>query len=216
MLSTELLRRVSRVAMSAVVTAALLAGCESMNLSLGKKIDYKSSGSAPALEVPPDLTTPAYDDRYQVSTASGVAAARAAGRSTELLPVSSDARLARSGSERWLVVKTTQEAAWATLRDFWTKNGFVIAVEQPALGIMETDWAENRADLPKDFLQRFTSTTSSAAESSAARNRARSRFSSAIAARHNCRPSFPEERVKTGTGSCCLRIPSSRPNFWNA
>jgi outer membrane protein assembly factor BamC len=176
MSSTELLRRVSRAAIGAAVAALLLAGCESMNFSIGKKIDYKSSGSAPSLEVPPDLTTPTYDDRYQVATASGVAAARAAGRSTELLPVASDARLARSGSERWLVVKTTQEAAWTTLRDFWTRNGFVIAVEQPGLGIMETDWAENRADLPKDFLQQFTSKFISFGNDSYKRDKFRSRI----------------------------------------
>jgi outer membrane protein assembly factor BamC len=176
MLITVLPRQVSRAAMSAVVAVAFLAGCESMTFSMGKKIDYKSAGSAPSLEVPPDLTTPTYDDRYQVSTASGVAAARAAGRPTELLPVNSDARLARSGSERWLVVKTTQEAAWATLRDFWTKNGFVIAVEQPALGIMETDWAENRADVPKDFLQRFTSKYISFGNDTYKRDKFRSRI----------------------------------------
>jgi outer membrane protein assembly factor BamC len=176
MLSPLLLRRMSRAGMSAVVAVALLAGCESMTFSLGKKIDYKSAGSAPALEVPPDLTTPTYDDRYQVSTASGAAAARAAGRSTELLPVNSEARLARSGSERWLVVKTTQEAAWATLHDFWTKNGFVIAIEQPALGIMETDWAENRADVPKDLLQRFSSKYVSFANDSYKRDKFRSRI----------------------------------------
>src|SRR6266550_7507746 len=106
MLST-VLRRVSRVALSALAAVAFLAGCESMTFSMGKKIDYKSAGSAPSLEVPPDLTTPTYDDRYQVTTASGVAAARAAGRPTEILPLNADARLARSGSERWLVVKTT-------------------------------------------------------------------------------------------------------------
>jgi outer membrane protein assembly factor BamC len=176
MLSKELLRRVSRLAMSGVVAAALLAGCESMTVSLGKKIDYKSAGSAPVLEVPPDLTTPTYDDRYQVTTASGVAAARAAGKPTEILPVNADARLARSGSERWLVVKTTQEAAWAILRDFWTKNGFAIAIEQPALGIMETDWAENRADMPKDFLQRFSSKYVSFANDTYKRDKFRSRI----------------------------------------
>ena len=176
MLSKELLHRVPRLVMSGIVAAALLAGCESMTVSLGKKIDYKSAGSAPVLEVPPDLTTPSYDDRYQVTTASGVAAARAAGKPTEILPVSSDARLARSGSERWLVVKTTQEAAWATLRDFWTKNGFVIAIEQPALGIMETDWAENRVDLPKDFLQRFSSKYVSFANDTYKRDKFRSRI----------------------------------------
>src|SRR5271165_3234999 len=130
---------------------ALLGGCES-TVSLGKKIDYKSSVSTPPLEVPPDLTTPTYDDRYLATTASGAAAARAAGKSSEVLPVNADAHLARAGSERWLVVKATPEAAWSTLRDFWPANGFVLAVEQPTLGIMETDWAENRAGAPHSAL----------------------------------------------------------------
>ena len=175
MSTIEFLRRASLAAVSAGVLVALLAGCET-SFSLGKKIDYKSSGSAPRLEVPPDLTTPTYDDRYQITTASGVAAARASGKSTEILPVTADARVVRSGSERWLVVKTTQEAAWATLRDFWTKNGFVIAVEQPGLGIMETDWAENRADLPKDMLQQFSSKYISFANDSYKRDKFRSRI----------------------------------------
>ncbi len=141
----------------ALVAIALLAGCETMTASLGKKIDYKSSGSAPALEVPPDLSTPTYDDRYQVATASGQAAARATAKPSEVLPVSADARLVRAGSERYLVVKASEDVAWRTVRDFWIKNGFVIASEQPTLGIMETDWAENRAGVPQDFMQRFLS-----------------------------------------------------------
>jgi outer membrane protein assembly factor BamC len=72
-----------------------------------------------------------------------------------VLPTNPDARVARAGSERWLVVKASPEAAWATLKDFWMKNGFVLAVEQPALGIMETDWAEGRADKPEGWLQQF-------------------------------------------------------------
>ena len=66
-------RNTSRSVAALVGATALslaLAGCESMTFSLGKKIDYKSAASAPALEVPPDLTTPAYDDRYLASTAS--------------------------------------------------------------------------------------------------------------------------------------------------
>jgi outer membrane protein assembly factor BamC len=139
----------------AVAVAASLGGCESMTTSFGKKIDYKSSGSAPALEIPPDLTTPAYDDRYLASTASGAAAARAAGRPSEVLPPNPEARLVRAGSERWMVVKATPEAAWNTLREFWTQNGFVVAVEQPTLGIMETDWAENRAAAPQSAVAKY-------------------------------------------------------------
>ena len=52
----------ARLAAALVIVALAVAGCESMN-SLSKKIDYKSTGSAPGLELPPDLTAPAYDDR---------------------------------------------------------------------------------------------------------------------------------------------------------
>src|SRR5258706_14394580 len=68
---------------AAIAVVALLAGCETMTMSLGKKIEYKSSGTAPALEIPPDLTAPTYDDRYQVATASGQAAAPATAQPNE-------------------------------------------------------------------------------------------------------------------------------------
>ena len=149
-----LARQLCAAAFIATLSAALLIGCETLTPP-GKKIDYKSAGTAPALEIPPDLTTPTYDERYQTATASGVAAARAAGRPSEVLPANPEARLVRAGSERWLVVKTSPEAAWSTLREFWAQNGFVVAVEQPTLGIMETDWAENRANAPQDIVQKY-------------------------------------------------------------
>jgi uncharacterized lipoprotein len=135
--------------------ALLLAGCESGNLSLTKRIDYKSASSTPSLELPPDLTTPRYDDRYQVNSASGLAAQNASksGRG-DLLPTNPDAKIVRAGSERWLVVKSTPEQSWNTVRSFWQENGFSIAVDQPTSGVMETDWAENRVNAPQDFLQR--------------------------------------------------------------
>ena len=153
----SLTRRLPSIALAgALLAVTLLAGCESTTFSMGKKIDYKSAASAPSLEIPPDLTTPNYDDRYQSSTASGAVAARAAPRPSEVLPTNPDAHLARAGSERWLVVKATPDAAWATLRDFWAKNGFVLAVEQPTLGIMETDWAESRNEKPQGWLEQFS------------------------------------------------------------
>ena len=139
------------------VTVLLLAGCETLTMSLGKKIDYKSAGTTPTLEIPPDLAPPTYDDRYQVATASGVAAQRTQVKPTEVLPVNADAKLVRAGSERYIQVRANEDAAWKTVRDFWLKNGFVIASEQPTLGIMETDWAENRATVPQDSLQKFFS-----------------------------------------------------------
>ena len=145
----------SRALAAALLAAAIaLGGCESMQLT--KRIDYKSTASAPALELPPDLTTPRYDDRYTATTATGLAAQQSGGRAkqAELLATVPDARIARAGNERWLVVKTTPEQAWNITRTFWNETGFVMATEQPALGVMETDWAENRAEIPSDILRR--------------------------------------------------------------
>jgi len=135
--------------------ALLLGGCSSNSMSVTKRIDYKTASSTPSLELPPDLTTPRYDDRYQVNSASGLAAQNAgkSGRG-DLLPTNPDAKIVRGGSERWLVVKATPEQSWNTVRSFWQENGFSIAIDQPASGVMETDWAENRASAPQDFLQR--------------------------------------------------------------
>src|SRR3989442_687315 len=134
--------------------AFLLAGCETIG-PVGKRIDYKSTSAAPALELPPELSQPRFDDRFTVSTASGLAAANAARpRQSDLLPTNPDARIARAGNERWIVATATPDQAWSTVRQFWTENGFVVAIEQPAVGVMETDWAENRADTPSDFLRR--------------------------------------------------------------
>ena len=71
------LRRVAALALAVSLPAAL-AGCEAFGgSSLGKRIDYKSTSSAPALEVPPDLDSPRFDDRFVApTTASEVATSR--------------------------------------------------------------------------------------------------------------------------------------------
>ena len=142
-------------ALAAGLVVLAVAGCESTTLSVSKKIDYKSATSTPALELPPDLNAPQYDDRFTVTTASGLAAQganRSRGADTIAPNATADARIVRGGTERWLVVKTTPEIAWNTSRQFWSNIGFALAIEQPTVGIMETDWAENRADMPSDFL----------------------------------------------------------------
>lgn len=144
------LRAIAAIALGAVA----LSGCEST--SIGKKIDYKSTSAAPALELPPELKAPQYDDRYNSATASGVAArdaTRPKGGDTIAQNSVADAKIVKSGNERWLVVKTTPENAWTVARQFWLENGFVLAVEQPTAGVMETDWAENRAEIPQDFIR---------------------------------------------------------------
>ncbi len=140
-----------------------LSGCGSLDILESKKIDYKSAGKIPTLEVPPDLTAPTTDGRYKVPdlSPSGTATYSAynaergdkSTSSSTVLPTQDKVRLERAGSERWLVVGQAPEKTWPIIKEFWQENGFILSQENPATGIMETDWAENRAKIPQDFIR---------------------------------------------------------------
>jgi outer membrane protein assembly factor BamC len=130
------------------------------------KIDYKSAGKAPSLEIPPDLTQLQRENRYAipeanrgVATASGYTLQQAnrpatmTSATTVAPKPSADMRIERAGNQRWLVVKQAPEALWPQIKDFWQESGFLINQESPQAGLMETDWAENRAKIPQDFIR---------------------------------------------------------------
>ena len=142
-----------------------LAGCSSIeNLAAGEKIDYRSSSStkAPLLDVPPDLTQLSRDSRYQSQGGVVSAAAFQSGApAAAVTPVAAtiavrsigDVRIERQGNQRWLSTPLSPEQLWPQLQAFWKENGFTLTVDQPTSGLMETDWAENRAKLPNDFIR---------------------------------------------------------------
>jgi outer membrane protein assembly factor BamC len=136
------------------ISLGLLAGCSTLQ---GDKVDYKSSGRGVPLEVPPDLTALSRDTRYTVPGGAVTASGFAAGQTTNTVPVAAgsvaDVRAERDGSKRWLVASRSPEQLYPLIRDFWQENGFLLAQDQPNLGIIETDWAENRAKLPQDFIR---------------------------------------------------------------
>jgi outer membrane protein assembly factor BamC len=144
-----------------VVALALTAGC-TRTIVPTKKIDYKSATQAAPLELPPDLAAPSTSDRYNLPEAPGRTTATysdytqgkpARAQVQGVLPALDGARVARSGTQRWLVVSASPEAVWPVLREFWQEQGFIIAMDDPQLGIMETDWAENRAKIPQSMVR---------------------------------------------------------------
>lgn len=143
-----------------------LAGCSSINSILEPgRIDYKSEvKKTPTLEIPPDLTQLQRENRYALpdanrgtATASSYNAqqvARPTEQATTVAPKAfNDIRVERDGSQRWLVINQTPEVLWPKIKDFWQDNGFLINLEAPQSGVMETDWAENRAKIPQDFIR---------------------------------------------------------------
>jgi outer membrane protein assembly factor BamC len=144
----------------------VLAGCSGNILPESKKIEYKSAGKLPPLEIPPDLTQASRDERYVVpDVSSGKGSATYSAYSNErsgqartttaqdLLPQVDKMRIERSGTQRWLVVAGVPDKLWPGVKEFWQELGFLVNVEVPEAGIMETDWAENRAKLPQDVIR---------------------------------------------------------------
>ncbi|MFZ9365942.1 MAG: outer membrane protein assembly factor BamC [Burkholderiaceae bacterium] len=151
----------------------MLAGCSSVSGMLEpEKIDYKGATKTTnknKLEVPPDLSAPRGNSTYNVDNARGTAtaseysarqpsgtgkAAAASTPATAVVPaVVSGMRIERDGKQRWLVANETPELLWPKIKDFWQENGFLVAIDNPQTGVMETDWAENRAKIPQDFIR---------------------------------------------------------------
>ncbi len=169
--------------MNATKRLALLALC----LPLGAcsvlesdKIDYKSATTAPSLAVPPDLTQLARDNPYAIPGGPVTASSYQQGQASPSMPVAvakvGDVRIEREGNQRWLVVKRPPEVLWDPIKDFWQEHGFLLSMEQKNLGIMETDWAENRAKIPEDLIRRSLGKLFDSLYSTAERDRFRTRL----------------------------------------
>ncbi len=153
-----------------------------------KTIDYKSAGKLPALDIPPDLIKPAIDERYSIPELSSSGSATFSTYSSErgeqqksgtssFLPSSiQNVHVERAGTQRWLVVPQSPEAVWPIIKEFWQELGFLIKIEVPEAGIMETDWAENRAKIPQDFVRTLLSTFLDSIYSTAERDKFRTRL----------------------------------------
>lgn len=149
-----------------------LAGCSSINFILEpNRLDYKSetqnTDKTRKLEIPSDLTQFQRENSYSLpvknrgtATVSSYNTQKARRPSeqktaTEVVPNRfADVRIERSGSQRWLVANQTPEELWPRIKDFWQDNGFLIKIDSPSTGVMETEWAENRAKIPQDFIRR--------------------------------------------------------------
>ena len=146
----------------------LIAGCSTVeNLFSGDKVDYKSNTASrgSSLEVPPDLTQLSRDSRYQQpngsisastfqSAASGATMTPVVASSSTIAPQSVGAyKLERLGNERWLSTTLPPEAVYPLVKTFWKDNGFNIVQDRADAGVLETDWAENRAKVPGDLIR---------------------------------------------------------------
>ena len=180
-------RRARGAVMGGVLAAgAVLAGGCSGTLEdvfPGRQPSYESSRSTAPLEVPPDLTSSTIRDSLPVpgvdatySQHAGGAGSAGARSEPAVLPEIADARIERSGDQRWLVVAMTPEEVWPRLRDFWIDQGFFLEAEEPDIGVMETNWAERHEPLPAGAVKRMLNRLTDALYGVAFRDRYRTRI----------------------------------------
>lgn len=176
------------------LAAFLVTGCSSVGDLLDQsKVDYKSASQSrlPPLEIPPDLSRPSADDRYVVPDVnpSGTAtysayskdrAGKPVATNAGVLPKIDNARIERAGTQRWLVVQGAPDQLWPTVKAFWQELGFIVNVEVPEAGVMETDWAENRARLSEGFLRNAFTKLLDSVSSTSERDKFRTRLEQGV------------------------------------
>lgn len=156
-----------RAVLSAAVLTALV-GCSKNfdTLVPDRRPDYRQSTVAQPLEIPPDLTSSTIDDTLMVPEINPAGSAKMSAYAQEragaqpqvkkaetVLPPQPGVTVLQDGNQRWLVVTAPADQVWPKTRDFWLSTGFNLKRDDPTIGIMETDWVENRADIPEDGLR---------------------------------------------------------------
>jgi outer membrane protein assembly factor BamC len=130
---------------SALVLFLALAGCATDG---EKKLDYRSSEITPTLEIPPDLTRLNADENLDLP-GSDVGRPGNTGRYVETgnlnieirtLPRIEGLRIDGQGDLHWLVVPQAAERLYPLIKTFWAEQGFRLTKDEPAVGVMETEW----------------------------------------------------------------------------
>lgn len=165
--------------------AIALTACSSFSsMTASDKVDYKKSGEVrgPNLALPPDLITAQADRRYVVQDGTATmseynqAVKKSSQMRSNVLTGIPGMKIERDGDRRWLVVDKSATELYPQVKDFWQENGFLLAIDSPSTGIMETDWAENRAKIPQDIIRRTLGRVLDSAYDSGERDKFRTRL----------------------------------------
>ena len=142
-----------------ITAAIILTACKSVTSI--DTVDYKSTGAVrgPNLAYPPDLITAQADRRYIVQDGTATmseynaAMKKSIQMRTNVMTGIPGMRIERDGERRWLVVEKPATELYPKVKDFWQENGFLLIVDSPSTGIMETDWVENRGKIAQDWIR---------------------------------------------------------------
>ena len=159
-----------KIITSFILIAFFLNGCLSESqketikdnrIALGDiKINYYSDKSVTSLEVPPDLTSPTYQNSFRISEFAkninpnfvNLTNKNLEEESAKIIVNPSDILVKKSGNRRWLIVNKDPDLVWDLTKQFLKEKGFVIKKSNKKIGVMETDFLENKPKIPSKSL----------------------------------------------------------------
>ena len=217
----HLFRRYLSILAVFCIASVVLTACKSVTSS--DTVDYKSAGAVrgPNLSYPPDLITAQADRRYIVQDGTATmseynaAAKKSAQMRSNVMSGIPGMRIARDGERRWLVVEKPAPELYPQIKDFWQENGFLLVVDSPSTGIMETDWAENRAKIQQDWIRSTLNKVLDSIADTGERDKYKTRLE---AVKPNETEIYITQRgalekcVSDTTGNCLYTIWTPRPN----
>jgi outer membrane protein assembly factor BamC len=146
----------------------LLSGCFFGNEKKSEKppelgslnINYYANRSVSSLEVPPDLTKPNAENAFKISKyVTGLeedvvdfSRKNKTTRRQQIFEKPIGVEVKKSGDRRWLLVDKKPNAVWLLAQNFLKTNGFVIKKRNKKIGMMETDFLENKTEIPDQSL----------------------------------------------------------------
>ena len=217
----QLIRRYFSLLFVLALTVAGIAGCKSV--ASNDTVDYKSAGAVrgPNLSYPPDLITAQADRRYIVQDGTATMSEYNAAvkksvqtRQTVMTGITG-MHIERDGERRWLVVEKPAAELYPQVKDFWQENGFLLTIDSPSTGIMETDWAENRAKIAQDFIRSTIGDALDSIYDTGERDKYKTRLEVAKPSEteiYITQRGAVEKCVTDTTGSCISTIWTGRPN----
>jgi len=138
----------------------ILVSCSTSN----EKAVYETVIIEKPLIVPPDIALPKQNSELIVPEIAPQSATykiysqekSSNNSSDDLLKVrTSGIRLVRDGAIRWLEIDAQPKDIWNKAIEFLEQTGFQIKVKEPKLGIIETNWQENSANIPTNWFSKL-------------------------------------------------------------
>ena len=152
-----------------LVPVLFLAACSS-----GPNLEHLAARSSKNLELPPDLTIAALNEKFVLPDNISSGTGEMVGKIPVLAQVDS-LRLEGSADYYWLAVDGPVDNLYKLIKEFWAVEGYELKIDEPVIGLMQTKWVLTEVGSSKED-QGFLEGLFSSDDLSAAQDQYRTRI----------------------------------------